>query len=82
MANVSKSVPLLAGDGGVGGDGGWAGHAGGRLVAELAGGHLGLTRALGHGAEHVLHLQHPNTSHVIHLYQHITRDTPVPTQDT
>ena len=75
MANevVCKSAPLLAGDGDVGGDGVGAGHASGRLVAELAGGDLGLTRALGHGAVHVLHLHTP---------QHGTRDTPVPTQDT
>ena len=63
MANVSKSVPLLAGDGDVGGDGVGAGHAGGRLVAELAGGELVPARALGLGAEHVLNL-HTSLSRV------------------
>ena len=53
---ISESALILAVGGDVGGDGGWAGHAGGRLVAELAGGELVLARALGLGAEHVLHL--------------------------
>ena len=60
---ISESAPFLGVCGDVVGDGGGAGHAGGRLVAELAGGDLVLTRALGLGAEHVLH-----------LHQHMTRE--------